>query len=130
MSLASQLALLATRIGNEIRGLIRPDHPGLARAWANFGYEGGAMELRAAHNVASVARLATGRYRITFATPFADTDYCWVATGRSNVATGTIRFAAARSTTDGKTVATLDIVCVSGAGSLADSTEINLVVYR
>lgn len=130
MSLASQLALLATRIGNEIRGLIRPDHPGLARAWANFGYEGGAMELRAAHNVASVTRLATGRYRITFATPFAGTDYCWVATGRSNVATGTIRFAAARSTTDGKTVAALDIVCVSGAGSLADSTEISLVVYR
>lgn len=130
MSLASQLALLATRIGNEIRGLIRPDHPGLARAWANFGYEGGAVELRAAHNVASVARLATGRYRITFMRPFADTDYCWVATGRSNVATGTIRFAAARSTTDGKTVTTLDIVSVSGAGSLADSTEINLVVFR
>lgn len=130
MSLVAQLAALATRIGAEIKGLIRPDHPGLARAWANFGYVGGAVDLRAAHNVASVVRLATGRYRVAFATPFADTDYCWVATGRSNVATGTIRFAAARSTTDGKTTTTLDIVCVSGAGSLADSTEINLVVYR
>jgi len=130
MSLVAQLSAFAARIGTEIKGLIRPDHPGLARAWANFGYVRGAMNLRAAHNVASVTRLATGRYRVTFATPFADTDYCWVATGRSNVATGTIRFAAARSTTDGKTTTTLDIVCVSGAGSLADSTEVNLVVYR
>jgi hypothetical protein len=130
MSLVAQLAALVARIGAEIKGLIRPDHPGLARAWANFGYVGGAVDLRAAHNVASVARLATGRYRVAFASPFADTDYCWVATGRSNVATGTIRFAAARSNTDGKTTTTLDIVCVSGAGSLADSTEISLVVYR
>ena len=130
MSLVAQLSALATRIGTEIKGLIRPDHPGLARAWANFGYVGGTVDLRAAHNVASVSRLAAGRYRITFATPFTDTDYCWVATGRSNTATGTIRFAAARSTTDGKTTTTLDIVCVTSAGSLADTTEINVVVYR
>ncbi|QLQ00162.1 MAG: hypothetical protein HZY78_08135 [Burkholderiaceae bacterium] len=130
MSLVAQLSRLATRIGTEIKGLIRPDHPGLARAWANFGYVGSAVDLRAAHNVASVSRLAAGRYRITFATPFVDADYCWVATGRSNVATGTIRFSAARSTTEGKTTTTLDIVCITGAGSLADTTEINVVVYR
>jgi len=130
MSLVAQLSLLAARIGSEIKGLIRPDHPGLARAWASFGYDAGATELRAAHNVVSVVRLAAGRYRVTFAAPFADTHYCWVATGRSNASTGTIRFAAARSTTEGKTTTTLDIVCVSSAGTLADSTEINLVVYR
>jgi hypothetical protein len=130
MSLASQLSLLATRIGNEIKGLIRPDHPGLARAWANFGYVGSAMQLRAAFNVASVVRLSTGRYRIDFATPMPDARYCWVATGRSNTASGTIRFAAARGTTDGKTAESLEIVCISAAGSLADTIEISLVVYR
>lgn len=130
MSLVAQLSLLATRIGNEIKGLIRPDHPGLARAWVNFGYAGGTVQLRAAYNVASVTRLGTGRYRIEFETPFLDAKYCWVATGRSNTSTGTIRFAAARSTTDGKTTTTLDIVCVTSAGSLADTTEINVVVYR
>lgn len=130
MSLVAQLSALASRIGAEIKGLIRPEHPGLARAWANFGYVSGAIQMRAAYNVASVTRLAAGRYRIAFATPFADTDYCWVASGRSNTSTGTIRFAAARSTTDGKTTTTLDIVCVSSAGSLADTTELNLVVYR
>jgi len=130
MSLVAQLSAFATRIGTEIKGLIRPDHPGLARAWGNFGYVGGRVQLRAAHNVTTVTRLATGRYRITFASAFADTDYCWVATSRSDTATKTIHFAAARSTTDGKTTTTLEIVCVSAAGSLADSTEINLVVYR
>ena len=130
MSLVRQLSALVARIGNEIRGLIRPEYPGLARAWACFGYEGGAMQLRAAFNVASVTRLSAGRYQVIFATPFVDTDYCWVASGRSNTATRTIRFAAARNTTDGKTATTLDLVCISGAESLADTTEINLVVYR
>lgn len=130
MSLVAQLSQLATRIGTEIKGLIRPDHPGLARAWVNFGYVGGTIQLRAGYNVASVTRLGIGRYRIEFEMPLPDAEYCWVATGRSNTATGTIRFAAARGTTDGKTATALDIVCVSGAGSLADTTEINLVVYR
>ena len=76
MSLASQLSALASRIGNEIKGLIRPDHPGLARAWVNFGYANGSVQVRAAHNVASVTRLATGRYRIAFETAMADTGYC------------------------------------------------------
>ena len=130
MSLASQLAALASRIGNEIKGLIRPDHPGLARAWVNFGYVNGAVQLRAAFNVASVTRLAAGRYRISFETAMPDTAYCWLATGRSNTATGTIRFAAARGTTDNKVEAGLEIVCTSSSGSLADSSEISLVVFR
>ncbi|WP_127476573.1 hypothetical protein [Sulfurivermis fontis] len=130
MSLSAQLSALATRIGQEIKGLVRPEHPGIARAWVNFGYVNGAIVVRAAYNVASVRRLAKGRYRIVFETPFPDADYCWVATGRSNIATGTIRFAAARSTTDGKTADALVLVCTSAAASLADTTEINLVVYR
>jgi len=130
MSLVAQLSALATRIGTEIKGLIRPDHPGLARAWVNFGYVGGEVQLRAAYNIASVTRLAKGRYSIAFETPFPDAKYCWVATGRSNTTTGTIRFAAARGTTDGKTANYLELVCTSAAASLADTPEISLVVYR
>lgn len=130
MSLASQLSALASRIGNEIKGLIRPDHPGLARAWVNFGYVNGAVQLRAAYNVASVTRLAAGRYRIQFETVMPDAKYCWVATGRSNANSGTVRFAAARGTADSKVEAGLEIVCTSSSGSLADTTEISLVVFR
>jgi hypothetical protein len=130
MSLASQLSALATRIGNEIKGLIRPEHPGLARAWVNFGYANGNIQLRAAYNVASVTRLAAGRYRIAFDTPMPDAKYCWVATGRSNTTGNPIRFAAARGTTDNKTETGLEIVCTSSSGSLADSLEVSLVVFR
>lgn len=130
MSLVSQLALLATRIGAEIKGLIRPDHPGLARAWVNFGYVGGAIQINASHNVAGVTRLAAGRYRVTFATPFADTNYCWLAFARSNTNSNTQRMALARATTDAKTTTTVEVICVTAAGSLADTTEFNLVAYR
>jgi hypothetical protein len=130
MSLVSQLAALVTAIGAEVKNRITANHPGVAKAWVNFGYVSSAMQLRSAMNVTSITRLSAGTYRVTFSKPFQDTQYCWVATGRSNVETGTIRFAAARSTTDGKTASTLDIVCTTSAGGLADSAEINLVVFR
>ena len=130
MSLASQISALATRLANEIKTLVRPEHPGIARAWVTFGYSGGTMQVRASHNVSGVTRLATGRYRITFAVPLADANYCWLAFARSSVNTGTARTALARSTSDAKTAAYVDVVCATGNTSLADTTEMNLVVYR
>lgn len=130
MSLVTQLAALAARIGTEIQGLVRPTHPGLARARVNFGYIHGAMRIRASHNVTGVTRLTTGRYRVTFATPFPDANYCWLAFARSNTHNGTRHMALARATTDAKTTAYLEVRCATAAGALADTTEFNLVVYR
>lgn len=129
MSLATQIAGLAIRIGQEIKGLVRPTHPGLARAWANFGYAGAVMRLGPAFNVASVTRLVAGQYRVTFATAFPDADYCWVASARSDSGLLTVRYAAARGA-DGKTASALDVVCTNSSGSLADTSEMNLVVFR
>ena len=129
MSLVAKLSALATRIGAEIKGLVHPSHPGLARAWVSFGFNGSAMQVASSYNVATVTRLAAGRYRVTFATPFANANYCWVATCRSNTASGNLRFAAARSTTDGKTTSQLELVCTTSTASLADTTEVNLVVF-
>lgn len=130
MSLAAQLEALANRIGSEIKGLIRPEHPGLARAWICFGWVDGTMQIRAAHNVAGVTRLAAGRYRISFATPFPDANYCWVATARSNTDSSTQRMALIRATTEDKTADYVEVICASAGGSRADTTELNLVVYR
>lgn len=130
MSLVSQLKTLATRVGTEIKGLVRPDHPGLARAWVNFGYVGSAIQISSSHNVAGVARLAAGRYRVTFSTPFADTNYCWLAFARSNTNSNTQRMAIIRATTDAKTSAYVEVICATAAGSLADTTEFNLLVFR
>lgn len=130
MGLVLQLAALASRIATEIKALVRPEHPGLARAWVNFGYVGGSLQIRSVCNVSTVTRLATGRYRIVFATPFADTAYCWLALARSPVNSGNARFALIRSTTEAKTAAYVDIACGTSSGTLSDSTEMNVVVFR
>jgi len=129
MSLVNQMAAALTAVGHEIKALVRPDHPGLAKAWVSFGYVGTVLQIYSALNVSNVTRIATGNYRITFSMPFADAHYCWVATGRSNTASGSLRFATARSA-DAKVADSLEIVCASNANSLADSSEINLVVFR
>lgn len=130
MSLASRITALADRIGLEVKAKIGATHPGVARAWVCFGYVGNQVVLRAAHNVATVTRTATGRYRIGFAVAMPDTLYCWVALARSNVDTGTQRVAVIRASTDAKTPQYVDVSCATTGTSFADSAEINLVVYR
>ena len=130
MSLTAKVSALAIRLAREIKTLVRPEHPGLARAWVTFGYDGSAIRIAAAHNVAGVTRQATGRYRITFATPFADARYCWVAFARSTVNSGTARMALARQTSDAKTTRYIEVACATGSTSFADTSEMNVVVYR
>ena len=130
MSLTSQLAALANRVATEIKTLVRPEHPGIARAWVTFGYIGGAIQIGASHNVSGVTRLATGRYRITFAVPLPDANYCWTALARSSTNSGTQRVAIVRSSTDLKTAQYVDISCATTSASFDDSSEINLTVFR
>ena len=130
MSLASRIADLAGRIGLEVKTKIDATHPGLARAWVCFGYVGTQVVVRASHNVASVTRLGSGRYRVTFAVAMPDANYCWTAIARSNTNTGTQRLLIVRATADEKTPTHVDVGCATTAASFADSPEINLVVYR
>jgi len=130
MSLAARIAALAGRIGIEVRTKIDATHPGLARAWVCFGFVGNQIVVRAAHNVAGVTRTAAGRYRITFATPMPDADYCWTALARSSTNSGTQRLAIVRASTDQKTAQYVDISCATSSASFSDSSEINLTVYR
>jgi hypothetical protein len=129
MSLVGQLSALATRIGVEIQGLVRPDHPALAKAWVSFGWVGGVIVLYSAWNIASVSRLTAGVYRITFLTPMPDADYAWLAFARSTGNTGAVRLALARATSDAKTPAYLDVSCATASGALADTSEMNVVVF-
>ena len=130
MSLASRIGALASRVGLEVKSKIDATHPGVARAWVCFGYVGNRIVVRAAHNVVSVTRTATGRYRVTFATALPDADYCWTALARSSSNSGTQRLAIVRSTSDQKTAEYVDLSCATTAASFSDSAEINLVVFR
>jgi CelD/BcsL family acetyltransferase involved in cellulose biosynthesis len=98
--------------------------------WVSFGYVGGQLVIASARNVASVVRTAAGRYRVHFAVAMPDANYCWTALARSSVDTGQQRIAVVRATADAKTAHYVDISCTTAASSFADSSEINLVVYR
>ena len=130
MSLVSRISALAGRVGLEVKTKIDATHPGLARACVCFGYVGNQIVVRSSHNVASVTRTATGRYRVTFATAMPDADYCWTALARSSTNSGTQRFAIVRSTSDQKTAQYVDISCATSSASFSDSSEINLTVFR
>jgi len=130
MSLVQRVAELAARIGDVVATKIDATHPGLARVWVCFGYVGSQIVVRSSHNVASVTRTAAGRYRVTFATPMPDADYCWTALARSSVDSGQQRIAVIRATQDAKTPQSVDVSFATSAGSFTDSSEINLVVFR
>ncbi|HMU66729.1 MAG TPA: hypothetical protein PKE57_06280 [Cellvibrionaceae bacterium] len=129
MSLVGRISALAQRIGQEVRSKIAADHLGLARAWVSFGYANNQVSIKASFNVASVTRLAAGRYRVNFQNAFADANYCWIAFARSNTNTGSQRFALIRPS-ETKTAQQVEILCATSSAGLDDSTEINLVVYR
>ena len=130
MSLASRISALASRIGLELKTNVSATHPGLARAWVCFGYVGTQIVVRSSHNVASVARTAAGRYRVSFVASMPDANYCWTALARSSTNSGTQRIAIVGSTSDQKTAQYVDISCATAAASFDDSTEINLTVFR
>ena len=129
-SLVQRIADLVARIGSVVATKIDASHPGVARAWVSFGYVSGQIVLHAAHNVTSVTRTGVGRYRIAFATRMPDADYCWTALARSSVDTGQQRIAFVRASADIKTAQYVDVSCATTATTFADSSEINLVVYR
>ncbi len=131
MTLAQHIAALATRIGQELKARVTPEHPGLARAWVSFGWQpqnGGHIVIHAGHNVKKVLRLAPGKYRVIFDEPMLDAHYCWLAFARNG--DKAMKMAAARVSCDDKTEDDVELVCATPSGTLADSSEINVVVYR
>ena len=134
MSLAQAIADLAVRIGRELKVRVTPEHPGVARAWVSFGWDPskthGHVVIHAAHNVEEVMRLSPGRYRVIFANPMPDAHYCWLATARNSGNSKNMKLATARAMAEDKTYRDLELAVTTVAGNLADSSEINVVVYR
>jgi hypothetical protein len=130
MSLASSLSQLASRIGVEVKTKITAAHPGVAKAWVCFGYASNQVVIRAAHNVASVTRLGTGRYRVTFTNAMTDANYCWVAVALKDTSIlGLQRLGVVRANGDTKTTQQVDVSCASPTAA-SDADDIHLVVYR
>lgn len=130
MSLATRISALASRIGLEVKTKIDASHPGVAKAWVCFGYTDSQVVIRASYNVASVTRLATGRYRVTFANAMPDANYCWVASTLKNTNIfGLQRIALVRASGDTQTAQHLDVSCASSTAA-ADADEFNVTVFH
>lgn len=130
MSLTGNIAELAAAIAQEVRARITAEHPGLARAWVCFGIVGDQAVIRSAFNVQSVERLAAGRYRVVFTEPMPDDDYCWTAFARNAGRQTAMKVAGARARAEAKTAAFVEVICTTAAGTLTDTSELNLIVFR
>ncbi len=102
----------------------------MARAWVCFGTEGNQAVIQSAFNVHSVVRVATGKYRVVFAEPMPDDGYCWLAFARNAGRQSSMKAAAARVRAEAKTAAFVEVICTTAAGTLSDTSEFNLMVYR
>ena len=134
MNLAQHITNLAQRLALEFRTRITADHPGVSKAWVCFGYEGSgnkaAVVVRASFNVNSVTRISTGQYRVTFANPMLDASYCWQALARNAGSQSSMKHAGARATAEAKTTQFVDVICTTSNGTLADTSEMNLTIWR
>jgi len=134
MNLAQHITDLALRLAQELKTRVSTEHPGLAKAWVCFGVQGtgakAVVVLRGGFNIQSVTRLDRGRFRVTFQTPMADAHYCWQAFARNAGKQSSLKFASARVTAEAKTPEFVEVICTTAAGTLSDTTELNLTVWR
>ena len=106
--------------------------PGMAKAWVNFDGLNGSLTvpiLKSGYNIASLSRVATGRYTVTFATPMANVDYCVITNAVQSLTGTNIGW---QSKARNKTVNGFDIVTGSDgstSGSLNDAAIVTAVVY-
>lgn len=129
MSLVQKISDLATAVGAEVKSRITAYHPGVAKAWVCFGYVGDQMVTWAAYNVQSVTRLAAGKYRVTFTRAMPDANYCWLAFALSASDQPEFNVAVAGNAA-GKTPDHVEVICATQAGTLSDTSELNLMVLR
>lgn len=130
MNLADRISDLATAIAQAIRSRIDASHPGVAKAWVCFGVLDAQVTVYSAFNVLGVTRISDGRYRVNFASPMKDASYCWQAFARNAGNQSSMKQAAARMLAELKTMEYVDVICTTAAGTLVDTTEINVTVWQ
>ena len=101
-----------------------------AQAFVQFS-NGASPTIDAQTNVSSVTRTATGRYRITFATPFPDANYSMAAIGRYNDgALDLPNIGVDRTASFGKETTHVDILAMTNGGVASDNIDfINIAFF-
>lgn len=100
------------------------------KAWTTFdGVPAGpTLPSRSQSNVASVTKVSTGRYRITFTTPMPNTNYAVLVTVGDTLRTHAISGAEITSTRLANSVEIQTAVSTENSSSNADFTSINVMI--
>lgn len=130
MTLTQHITELAQRLALEFKSRISAEHPGVAKAWVCFGFENSDVVIRSAFNVSAVTRMGSGVYRVSFTHAMVDANYCWHAFARNAGNQSSMKQAAARLLAETKTPEFVDVICTTAAGTLSDTTEMNITVWR
>lgn len=100
-----------------------------ARAWVNFNGTG-TVAIRAAGNVTSITDNGTGNYTVNFTNALPDANYSVNAQIRDNGAstfTGGLSGGAGLST---KTTSAVQVCSATTGGTLTDTSEFNIAIFR
>lgn len=134
MTLTQRITDLASSIAREFKSRITASHPGVAKAWVSFGCEVSngqtLVVIRCAFNVATVERLSVGQFRVVFGTPMVDASYCWQSFSRNAGNQSSMKQASARQLAEEKTPEFVEVICTTAAGTLSDTSEMNVTVWR
>lgn len=123
MGASDRISALARRMAEEVKTKIGAGHPGVADAWAVFGYRRREVILQAGWNVETVGRIRRGHYVLYFKQALASADYaCQPFTavgywGRYIEITEQTPFC-------------VEMVCRNGFGLRVDSPYLNLLIFE
>ncbi|HDL8415782.1 TPA: tail fiber protein [Yersinia enterocolitica] len=118
---------------SRIVNAVQPSNPALCTAWVNFNGVAPAT-IKSSHNVSSITRLSTGKYKINFTEPMNNINYCPVASMADGTAAGGASIVIMQ---DGTNIATSSplktindfTVYIRSTGGAFDSTDVNAIVY-
>ena len=100
---------------------------GIAKAWVNFNGTG-TVAIRASYNVSSITDNGTGDYTVNFTTALADANYAIAGdaggTSGGGVTISDYSHGTARSSSSAR------IACVSSGGTLSDSAQVAVSIFR
>lgn len=109
---------------NAVTPLHQQDHDSAAKAWVTF--VASSATILASYNVASVSRVTAGQYTINFATSFASSLYCGVATAVGAATNPFIEFNG--SVISASQIGVFSVISAS-AGTIADPAQVMAVFF-
>lgn len=101
----------------------------MARAWVNFNGTG-TVAIRAAGNVSSITDNGVGNYTVNFTTAMPDANYCVNPMARDNGINTFIGSLSGGAGLNTKTTSALQVCSATSGGTLTDTSEYNVAIFR